>query len=263
MQLKYIASAVALALIVSAVALADPLQDPAQDVYEAGIWAMAMIEFVNVVQPEPQYEAHNHTWETPGEQLVEGHTTFVVLNAASSENHTELKGNVTVTGMVRCEDTVRGDYKPWLSYTVPSYVPVVGGDAIAVPFPTGASAKVECYVGQQVIITPTVYCHVTGNYGCTTDTQPSLPTMSPTGRIVPFVAPGGAASYMTEYSFEAPAEDGWPMTYYAWSVPLVTPWVNEDGEPQNLFCPIPRDAYDTMGVKDFVPLWADKVPREA
>lgn len=248
MQLKIVASAAALALCFVAIASAVPGQDAEQDVVHAYATMMANIENVRVHEPEPQYKPHGHTWAVEQERLVEGHTTFVVLETTSSEEHEAVEGSINVTGLVHCEAYADVPTRPWNG----------------LPWITGVDrAGFECTGDVWVIITPRAYCQVRDDWECTTSDPPTLPTMSPTGRVTPFTSPTGQRAYLEEYSYEAPAEDGLPMTYYAWAVPLLTPWVNEHGEPQNLLAPVPRDAYETMGVRDFVPLWADQVPRDA
>lgn len=235
-----LASALLLALAVG-VALADP----ASDTVEAS--AEVLAEVANVRLFEPQYKwtpipSGIHEPET----LVEGHSVFVVLDAMG--NRTPVEGEVTVTGLVQCEPTLRvGESGPLLT---------IGG--YEVPYVTGIKeASVRCVVDGHVIVTPTVYCQVQGDWEC------DASVMVPTGMRYPLTAPDGQAGEVVEYAFTAtPPGESEPRTFYAFEVPVLAPWLHEDDHlARNMWAPLPLARLDEMGAWDFKFLHADRVEK--
>jgi len=224
------------------------LAGPQSDVYEVAAEIEAQVSNLHILDP-----AVNGTPINAGvmhEQLVEGHTTFVTIDVVV--NGTEVRGNVTVDGYVHCEGQTSLDYSWW------------GG----IPYPTSFGGGLgECRVGGRVVITPTLYCTVVGDFQCSANNT-NLPLMQPTGNVYPFTSPTSESAYVEEYSFQRTTDDGFgglvTTTYYAWATPILMPWVNEQGEAQNMIVPIPGERLDAMkDVDHYRVLYEDKVRKES
>lgn len=229
------------------------LAGPQSDVYEVAAEVEARVSNIHLLDP-----AMNGTPVNVGampEQVVEGHTTFVTLEVAV--NGTQVQGNITVDGYVECDKHV--DVGTSGGFFVGGYF---------VPYPTGVNdAHVACHVGERVIITPTVYCTVMGDFQCGANNT-NIPLLLRTGNVYPFTSPLGQSAYVEEYSFQKTTDDGQgslvTTTYYAWATPILMPWVNEQGQAQNMMLPIPSERLAAMpGVDHFRALYEDKVRKES
>lgn len=227
--------------------------DPKSDVYEVQSEIEAQVSNVNLLQPAVNGSPIN-VGVMP-EQVVEGHTTFVTIEA--EVNGTPVNGTVTVDGFVSCthhgEVTDSGGY--WLNTPF---------GTVFVPYPTGVKdVNVECHVGERVIITPTAYCTVTGDFQCGSN-DTNLPLLFATGNIFPFTTPTGESAYAEEYSFDRVVDDGigglMTKTYYAWATPILVPWLDDSGAPQNMRLPMPTERLAEMpDVDHFHALYENKV----
>lgn len=240
LSLRHVAPASAMLL---ALAVGAALADPASDAAEVTAEVLARVEDVRVFEPQYRYEPIPVGLRGE-EQLVEGHSVFVVLEFAG--NRTEVEGNVTVTGEVECDYRAEAGTTPWYA---------------GLPLVTGVrEAWARCRVHDQVVVTPTVYCQVQGDWDCAT---PAAPVLVPTGVRTPFQSPDGQWGEMVEYAFTAtPPGEREPRTYYAFAVPILHAWVHEDdGATRNLWAPLPLGRLEAMDVWDFKFLHADALPR--
>lgn len=231
-----LASALTFALAVG-VALADPASDAAEVVAEV----LARVSDLRVF--EPRYEAEPiPSGIHSAERLVEGHSVFAVLDFHS--NATPVEGNVTVAGEVDCEYRAEVGTTPWY-----------GG----LPMVTGVrEAWARCRVHDQVVVTPSVYCEVQGDWECD---APSALVLVPTGVRTAFQSPDGQWGEMVEYAFSAtPPGEREARTFYAFAVPIFRPWVHgDDGATRDLWAPLPLGRLEQMDVWDFKFLHLDAV----
>lgn len=226
------------------------LAGPQSDVYQAEAEVEAQVSNIHLL--EPQVNGSPINVGVMPEQVVEGHTTFVTIEARV--NATKVEGNVTVDGFVNCE--YHGEA-------------TTSGKLLGLlPYVTGVKdVNVHCHVGDRVIITPTLYCQVMGNFQCGSSTA-HFPLLTPTGNVYPFTSPTGQAAYIEEYQFERTMDDGYgglmTTTYYAWATPILTPWLDEHGHAQNMMLPMPGDRLDAMpDVDHFSALYEDKVRKDS
>lgn len=232
-NLRMLAIAGALLLVFPIGALADP----GSDVFEAGGDVVA--EISGIVIAEPAYNGTPMSGVLAGEQLVEGHTTFVTLEMVTEAQ--PLEGNLTIDGFARCEHHGEIAYSWWNG----------------IPYPTRiGGANAECHVGERVVVTPTLYCTLTGPPDCSLSPSTWSPRMRPTGDIIPFATPRGESAYAEELTFEHGGQD-----YYAWVVPVLSPWTGVDGLEKNIRAPLPLDRLAQMGVDDFRVVWETQVQR--
>ena len=231
------------AALLLALAVGVALADPASDTLEASGEVLAHVSNVRLFEPEYEWDPIP-SGLNDSEQLVEGHAVFVVLEHRG--NATAVEGNVTVAGNVECSHRAEVGTSPWY-----------GG----VPMVTGVrEAWARCRAHEHVIVTPTVYCQVQGDWECD---APSAPVLVPTGMRAPFLSPDGQRGEVVEYAFTAtPPGEEEPRTFYAFAVPVLAPWLHEDdGMERNLWAPLPMGRLREMDVWDFKFLDADAVPR--
>lgn len=195
------------------------------DVIEAGGKVSAWVEDIVFANGTQDYEFGEHPMMT--EQVVEGHTTYVLLERIGQPVNRSAQFNIT--GFVRCDYVAEGSWD--YAFGI-------------VPVPRKVDrAGVECDNGHRVIITPSML-----------DSASSGP-MTTTGRQIPITTPLGETGWLEEYVFTATHEDPWSGTvardYYAWSAPVFTPWIHDDGRMKNLWLPLPEDRLAEMGLENF------------
>jgi hypothetical protein len=232
-NLRMLAIAGALLLLFPIAALADP----ASTIVEAG--ADVAGEITDIVIADPAYNGTPMSGVLGGEQLVEGHTTFVTLEMVTEVQ--PLEGNLTIDGFARCEHHGELTYSWWNGIPYPT---TVGG------------VNAECHVGERVVVTPTLYCTLTGPPDCSVAPGAWTPAMRPTGDIIPFGTPTGERAYAEELTFVVDGRD-----YYAWVVPVLDPWTGVDGGTKNIRAPLPLDRLADMGLDDFRVVWETQVKR--
>lgn len=237
-----LAAALLLAFAVSAYA------DPYSDVYEAS--AEVVAEVGNIKLLEPATRRTNATDPLESENLVEGHTVFVTMGIIAQRE--PVRGNVTVEGFVRCDDAARMNT---------SYTTILGVD---VPIVTEVEyVKVRCEVYQGLVVTPTIYCQVSGDWNCDPPAFQNAPVMVPTGAILPYTTPDGQQAEAEELTFVAtPPGESEPRSFYAYRVPILLPWIDGgDGLMRNMQAPIPYARLYEMDTWDFKFLYEDAVKR--
>jgi hypothetical protein len=239
---RMLAIAAALSLLLPLGATADPQST----IVQAEARVEAIVTNIQLLQPQLSPAPINGT--LVGEQVVEGHTTFVTLDAV--EKAKPVTGNITLQGFVQCTDYGNATY---------SWITVFGHP---IPYPTRVDdVHVRCSVGQTVIVTPSVYCEIDGPPKCGSNDPPAL---RPDGDVLPFQGPQGEDEYAVEYSFTKLADDGQggstERTYYAWATPILDPFVGEDGLARNMVLPIPEERLGEMpDVDHFRILYGDAV----
>lgn len=181
-------------------------QNPVLDLWAEG---SAIISDVELFDP-PRKKVYDDWQFVKPEQVVEGHTTFVTIEmVARYENVT---GNVTIDGVVHCEDHV--EYEAWYNL-VPTRV---------------KRAQAECYAGQRVVVTPDPF---SGDPGSLRDLAENPPIYRPTGSVYPILTPDGQMGYVEELSF-----DHLGRTYFAWATPVFQDWT-WNGKTKNFIAPLP------------------------
>lgn len=248
LNLRHLALAAALILVLAAGAYADPMSET----YEATADVVARVSNLRLFEPAYVWERDSRDLEP--EQLVEGHSTFVTMDVTATRKAVE--GFVNVTGMVECEHSGNVTTTP---YGV--WVPPFG--YVDVPFLTGVKdVYLRCHVEERVVATPTIYCQVSGDWDCEAPSA-MAPLMVPTGRVFPFLAPDGQAGTVEELAFSAtPEGESEPRTFYAYSFPILRPWQDlDDGAFRNFWAPVPYDALYEMDSWDFKFLHEDGVNR--
>lgn len=224
--------------LASAMLLAVPLGVAAQPWEAFGLWGNVSATVQNVeVFDWPDKKVYDPTSFQVPEQLVEGHTTFATIEMRS--NRTELEGNVSIAGYVRCDDEVEWEWEG-----APIFITRV------------RKAHVECTVGQRVIVTPDPF---TGDPGYIPIGGTSA---EPTGRILPFTPPGQPPTYAEELVYTQTLQDETgrvtQRTLYAWATPILPTFETPTG-PKNFLMPIPLDRIYEMDVRDYsVVLEADR-----
>lgn len=247
LNLRMLAVASALFLFVPVGVLAN---GPQQDVIEVTGDVVAEVSDIILVEPKPK--PHAASYPLASEQLVEGQSVFVTMDAVTEVE--DLEGNVTIEGFARCENSAKVSYSWWYGIPVPTKVEDV---------------RAECHVGERVVFTPTIYCTLAGQPQCGTSGGPldGAPPMTPTGHLVNVDTPAGDRAYAEELSFtmrEPDGAGGWhERTYYAWAVPVLKPWIGGDGKPKNVWLPIPEARLAQMGEQHYSATWEKNVPIEA
>ena len=236
-NIRMFAIAGALFLIVPVGVMAGPLQDTVDAAVQEG----ASVTNIDVLRPAQKCAPISG--DLRPEQLVEGHTTFVTMDAVSDCK--VLEGNVTVDGLVHCE--THGSLRT-------SWIYVAG---VAVPIVTHVDgASEECNLGGRVVVTPTIYCTLTGDAQCNfspANTQ-SAPIMFPTGNSIPVMSPDKQYGYAEEYSFAAG-----DRTYFAWATPIMRPWIDPAGHMKDFLVPVPAERLREMDTSDFHIVFEDQV----
>lgn len=247
-----LAAALLLALAVGAYA------DPYSDVYEASAEVVAEVSNIKILEPATKRVA----WTDPieHENLVEGHSVFVTMEINATR--VPVEGNADVIGHVEC-DVSKGTKTSMYVVTIP----MPAGQppkTVEVPVVTEVNyVKARCSLYGGLIVTPTIYCQVTGDWDCDPPAMQSAPVMAPTGRVIPYVTPDGQHAEAEELTFIAtpPGEES-PRSFYAYRVPILLPWGDaEDFQIRNLQAPIPYDRLFEMDVWDFKFLYEDAVKR--
>lgn len=229
-----LASALLLGIPLAVAAWPDPSDPtvPGGQVVEAYGEVAAYVEDI-VIANAPAPET-GRTGEFRDEQVVEGHTTFVTLDIRVWHNRTE--GTLNITGRVECTHEVRERH-----WELP--IPFVGN--APVPYKIDR-AGAECKYGEEVYATPDPFFDP--------GTAHATP-LQPTGRFFSFRTPAGEEAYAREHSFTLITDDGWTRpqekTYYAYSTPVLKPWIHTDGRPKNFIVPLPEDRLAEMGVDHF------------
>lgn len=224
-----LASAILILLPIGVSALPDGVttsEDDGESVIEGSQEVAAEVYDV-VLARMPREKEYDHETFREEEQLVEGHTVFVVIDVGSRFN--DSNGSVDIMGMVECKAEV--------SYSGPTF--------LGIPLPERVDrAHVRCRADEHVIVTPDPF------------QNPPLARPVPTDRLIPFRGPTGELAYAQEYSYPALRQDPdgtqEEATFYAWSVPIWSePWLDTHGRPKNFYSPIPEDRLVEMGVEDF------------
>lgn len=203
------------------------VQTPGGEVVNYGLEAAATVTDITLLEPPARYDRYE-ALNAP-EQLVEGHTVFVTWDIQLVKNVTNW--TMDIVGNVDCQDHVNASGEYWGPVLWPTRVD---------------EAHVECEAFGQVFVTPDPFV----------DSQRSEATpLTPTGEYVPYTTPAGETGYATEHVYEVTSTD-WlgqttTTTYYAWSVPIMQPWMHEDGKPRSWYCPLPVDRLQEMGVSSF------------
>lgn len=160
------------------------------------------------------------------EQLVEGHTVFVVIDVKTRPR--EANGSVDIMGMVECRANATYSGRTFLGIPLPERVD---------------RAQVRCRIDEHVIVSPDPF----------QDPPAGRPTA--TDRLIPFRIPGVGTGYAEEFAYPVVRQraDGSEetLTFYAWKVPIWDAWVDGHGRPKNFYAPIPEDRLLEMGVGDF------------
>lgn len=236
-NIRMFAIAGALFLILPVGVLAGPLQDTVSFAAQEA----ASVTNVDVLRPATKCAPISGNL-TP-EQVVEGHTTFVTLDEISDCK--AIEGNVTVDGLVHCE--THGSLRT-------SWIYVAG---VAVPIVTHVDGvREECNVGGRVVVTPTIYCTLTGDAQCNfspANTR-TAPLLFPTGEVIPLMSPDGQYAYAEEFSFIANGR-----TYYAWATPIMRPWLDPAGHTKDFLVPVPSERLRAMDTNDFKIVFEDQV----
>lgn len=160
------------------------------------------------------------------EQLVEGHTVFVVIEL--EYDLADTNGTVDIMGMVDCDARA--------TYSGPTF--------LGIPLPERIDrVEASCRVDEHVVVAPDPFAN------------PPLSSPQPTGRLIPFHVPGVGHAYAEELSYPVARTDasGWTETetFYAWKVPIWQPWIDAHGRPKNFYAPLPEDKLREMGESDF------------
>lgn len=164
------------------------------------------------------------------EQLVEGHTVFVTWDIKLVPNVTNWTADIA--GDVSCAANTSTS----------------GPQVLGLPFPNRVDrARLECQAGGVIFVTPDPFYDSSNTY------QQS--SMQPTGSLVPYTTPDGQRGHATEYVYDLIAVD-WlgeatVQTLYAWSVPLMEPWMHADGRTKSWYCPLPGERLQEMGIATF------------
>lgn len=192
--------------------------------------AAAWIVDVALLDAPPAVDGRNDTFRE--EQLVEGHTVFVVVDIEIQLNLTN--SSVNVTGFVEC------------SHEVSWQGPMVGTPVGNVPFPGRIDrAGAECRAGERVFATPDPFF----------DPDTSSMAMTPTGVVLPITTPSGEPGFVEEYSFTLVQHDSWgdttERTLYAYAAPIYAPWMHTDGRPKSFVVSLPYARLEEMGEYDF------------
>lgn len=173
---------------------------------------------------------HEKTYEPESlheqEQLVEGHTVFVVIDLVARAERTN--GSVDVMGMVECKANVTYSGREFWGILLPEHV---------------ESAQVRCRADEHVVVSPDPF------------QDPPAARPQRTDRLVPFRIPDGSLGYAEEYSYpvvrQAPDGTEQTLTFYAYKVPIWDQWIDAHGRPKNWYAPLPEDRLREMGVRDF------------
>lgn len=189
-------------------------QNPILDLWADG---SVIIQDVEIFNP-PQKKSYDPNEFYAEERLVEGHIVFATITF--SPRYENATGNVTIDGVVHCEDHVEYDtFAGFIPYNI-------------------RRAQFECYTGQRVIITPDPF---SGDPGSLTD----LPLMQPTGRVEGIRTPDGQRGYIEELSF---VHEG--KLWYAWATPVFEPWTR-DGKVKNFMAPLPIERLASNDIDDY------------
>lgn len=170
------------------------------------------------------------------EQLVEGHTVFLTLDTQLVPNVTNW--TVDIIGSVECDAHVNGEGSFFQGLPI---IPRRINDAY-----------VECNIMGTVFVTPDPFYD---SNDTTSSSSSSSTSPEPTGDEIPFVAPNGVRGVAREYSYFWIVEDAAGVQTatqrYAWSVPIIEPWVHTDGSVKRWYCPLPVPRLQEMGLSHF------------
>lgn len=211
----------------------DPLQ-------EARGTINATVDNITFFEPPPKYDRVMPSGMP--EQLVEGHIVFATIEIPLAVNRSEW--NVSIVGSVSCElrEDVRGVFSQ-------------GG----IPFPTEVGpGVVRCQVGEQIFVSPDPFMEPGHTNAAVTPF-----TFSGTSQAE---APNGEIIDVHEYFFDVTSlgDDGSVRTerMYAWSVPVLEPFLLPDGTVKNWYCPIPEARLSEMGQTDFWAYHESELPKQ-
>lgn len=203
----------------------------------AGHTAATVTDIILADPPQTYKRAAVHNWP---EQLVEGHTVYVQLLIPLIPDVENF--SVDIIGDISCQHHVNASGPYFLGIPIPNRV---------------HEAHVECRFGETVVVTPDPFYDSNRTYQT---------SMEPTGVEIPFVAPNGIEGVATEYRYWSIEEDWLGVqtahVRYAWAVPVMDPWVHEDGSLKRWYCPIPLARMEEMGVTHFTGHVVDD-PRDA
>lgn len=235
---RMLAIAGALALLIPVGVLADPPQ-PSDEV-EAAADLVADVTDIQLLKPKSAPTPGS--WKLHGEQLVEGHTTFVTLDVVTQAD--KLEGNLTIEGFLNCQHYGEAYYTWWLGLPLPTRV---------------ENVHAECHVGERLVVTPSIYCTLNNNPGCAMALPPpSAASMRPTGRLLPFDTPAGDHAFAEELVFTM-VVGGEERDYSAWATPVLKSWEGENGLPKNFMLPIPRSAFSANGENHYSVVYESQV----
>lgn len=203
----------------------ESMWDDPEDAVEYSSEVSAWVENVTFADPPAEYEYP--PWNLTGEQLVEGHTTFVTIERTPVQKIRE--GYLNITGYLQCAVVFNETHRFAFGF---------------VPVPTQINeAGVDCGDGARVVISP--------GLSATSSAGP----YAPTGDWIELETPDGQTAYAEEFVFTANTvlPDGTldAREYYAWATPVFPPWVHHDGTVKNFWMPLPLDRLEAMGVTDF------------
>lgn len=200
------------------------------DVVETGAEVVAYVQDLELVDAPDRYEYP--AWNLTSEQLVEGHTTFAVIERTPTK--IEENGTVDITGFIECWHHVNATDESWFGLVrIPNRI---------------NKAEAGCRVGETIIVTPSLFRPASPQ-------SSSAGPMMPTGNFVTLDTPTGEPAQAEEFVFSAThlTEDGtWvAQDYYAWQVPILQEWMDADGDPRNFWMELPTHRLVEMGVTDF------------
>lgn len=198
--------------LAAALLLVVPVGIGAGDTPLLDLWgeASAIVSDVELFQP-PQKKTYDPDQFYAEEQLVEGHTVFATIEFRA--NVSEAAENITIDGVVHCEDHVEADTWMGIPYRV-------------------RHAQAECYVGQRVVVTPDPF---SGNPGSLANLSLSSLSYHPTGNTFPVRSPDGQWGTVEELWFEVDDRQ-----YFAWATPVFEPW-SWGEKTKNFIVPLPTD----------------------
>lgn len=226
-NLRMIGLASALLLLLPIGVMAMPDDDAPDDGSGVGGYEELTATVYDVVLAEmPREKVYDAGSYHEEEQLVEGHTVFVVLDVTYRFNDTN--GTVDIMGMVDC--------KAEASYSGPTF--------LGIPLPERVDGvHAGCRVDEYVLVAPDPFAY------------PPLAAATPTGRLLPFDVPGVGRAYAEEMRYpvrlQAPDGASETATFYAWKVPIWQTWTDAHGRPKNFYAPLPEDKLAEMGVGDY------------
>lgn len=224
---------IAVALLVAipvGIAFADGVTVPGGELANAALHEAATVTDIDLITPPQKYDRVVNDFRP--EQLVEGHIVFITIDIPLIANVSNF--TFDIVGNVSCSTHFNGSGN------------FFGG---IIPVPNRIDeAHEECQAAGRTFVTPDPFID--------SDNQTLVSSsLTPTGVSTPFVTPNGQPAEATEYYYDITARDwlGEITTYslYAWSTPVMDPWVQSDGRQMNWYCPISEERLSEMGIHEF------------